>query len=226
MAKKEASKKGFFKKLRDFFQVVFLPLPAYLFIVILKTTLKIKFIGSENIDQFVSKGQNYILCFWHGSLLLMIYAFKGEKRTFLVSFHRDGELITKVIKKFDVEATRGSTSKGGFKALLTLLRKAKKGYSIAFTPDGPKGPARKTQSGIVELARLSNLPIVPVGFYAKRCKRMNSWDSFIIPYPFTTVAFCYGEPIFVKEKSINYLKKIEESLEKAEKEARNSVLKD
>jgi lysophospholipid acyltransferase (LPLAT)-like uncharacterized protein len=201
-------------------------MPAYLFIVFLKITLKIKFIGNENIEQFVSKGKNYILCFWHGSLLLMIYAFKGEKRTFLVSFHRDGELITKVIKRFGVEATRGSSSKGGTKALLSLLRKAKSGYSIAFTPDGPKGPARKAQSGVVELARLSNLPIIPVGFYAKKFKKMNSWDSFLVPYPFTKAAFCYGEPIYVKEKGVNYIAKIEESLNEAEKRAQESVIKD
>lgn len=226
MAEKSASKKGFFKKLREFFQVAILPIPAYLFIIILRITLKIKFIGTENIEQFVSKGKNYILCFWHGSLLLMIYAFKGEKRTFLVSFHRDGELITKVIKRFGVEATRGSSSKGGTKALLSLLRKAKNGYSIAFTPDGPKGPARKAQSGVVELARLSNLPIIPTAFYAKKCKKLNSWDSFVVPYPFTKAAFCYGEPIYVKEKGVNYLAKIEESLEDAENKAKESVLKD
>lgn len=219
-------KNSLLKKIRDFVQTVILPFPSYLLIKILWLTVKAKFIGKENIEDIVSKGKNYILCFWHGNLLLMIYAFKGYKRTFLVSYHRDGELITKVIKRFGVEETRGSSSKGGTKALLSLLKKAKNGYSIAFTPDGPKGPAQKAQSGIVELARLSKLPIIPVGFFSKKCKKLNSWDSFVLPFPFSKVAFCYGSPIYVKEKGVNYISKIEEALKEVEEKAMNEVLKD
>lgn len=203
-----------------------LPSPSYILIRLLWLTVRAKFIGFENIEPFGFTGKNYILCFWHGNLLLMIYAFRGDKRTFLVSFHRDGELITKVIKRFGVEATRGSTSKGGAKALLSLLRKAKKGYSIAFTPDGPKGPARKVQNGVVELARLSKLPIICVGFWAKKFKKLNSWDSFVVPCPFTKVVFCYESPIYVEQKGVNYTKLIEEKLGKAEQQAKDAILKD
>jgi len=223
---KGEKRNSFILKIRNHIQISLLPIPAYLLIRFLWFTLKVKFLGNENIEPFILNKNNYILCFWHGNLLLMIYAFKGDKRTFLVSFHRDGELITKVIKRFGVEATRGSTSKGGAKALLTLLRKAKSGYSIAFTPDGPRGPARKAQSGVVELARMSKLPIVCAGFWAKKFKRFNSWDAFLLPYPFTKVAFCYEPPIYVKEKGINYIKLIEEALEKAEQKAKDAVLKD
>jgi lysophospholipid acyltransferase (LPLAT)-like uncharacterized protein len=215
----------FIKIVREFFQTKILPLPSYLFIRLLWVTLKVEFSGLDNIKEFCDGKKNYILAFWHGTLLLMIYAFKGNKRTFLVSYHRDGELITRVIKKFGIDATRGSSTKGGTRALLLLLRRAKNGYSIAFTPDGPRGPARKSQNGVVELARLSKLPVIPVGFFSKRCKEMKSWDSFVVPYPFTKVAFHYGKPIYIKDEDKDYAKEVEDGINYAEEEAKKIVLR-
>ena len=110
------------------------------------------------------------MAFWHGTLLLMVYAYVGKKLTFLVSWHRDGELVTRVMNHFGMDPTRGSTSKGGLRALHALLKKAKQGYDIAFTPDGPKGPARVAQMGVVQTARLSGLPIIPIGMAALKKK--------------------------------------------------------
>lgn len=221
-----SERKTIFKKFKEFIETKILPFPSYLFIVFLRLTLKVKFSGMENIEGFGFNKKNYILAFWHGNLLLMVYAFRGDKKTFLVSYHRDGELITKVIKRFGIEATRGSTTRGGLKAMLMLLRKARAGFSIAFTPDGPKGPLRKVQNGIIELARLSKLPIIPVGFYAKKFKELNSWDSFKIPYPFTKVAFHYEKPILVEGNIKNYNLIIEEALNRAEEVAKSVVLGD
>ena len=196
MVKKlKKEKRPLSKKLRDFFETRILPLPAYFFIRILWASVRARFAGEENIAPFLEKKKPFIFSFWHGTLLLMVYAFRGEKRTFLVSFHRDGELITRVIRRFGIDATRGSTTRGGVKALLSLVRRARQGYSIAFTPDGPKGPAKKAQQGVVELARLSGLPVIPVGFSAGKAFRMRSWDSFVVPFPFSRVAFCYGKPV-------------------------------
>lgn len=200
MAKKRKKEKTpFRKKLRDFFLVRVLPLPSYIFIRLLWASVRARFGGEENIRPFLERKEPFIFAFWHGALLLMVYAFRSEKRTFLVSFHRDGELITRVIGKFGIEATRGSTTRGGVKALLSLVRRARQGYSIAFTPDGPKGPAKKAQQGVVELARLSGAPVIPVGFHAKKARMLGSWDSFIVPRPFTRVSFYYGEPVRIGE---------------------------
>ncbi len=193
----KSEKRPFPKKLREFLEVTVLPLPAYFFIQLLWASVRARFAGEENITPFLEKKKPFIFAFWHGTLLLMVHAFRSDKRTFLVSFHRDGELITKVIKRFGIDATRGSTTRGGVKALLSLVRRARQGYSIAFTPDGPKGPAKKAQQGVVELARLSGIPVIPVGFSAGRALRMKSWDSFVVPFPFSRVAFCYGKPVMI-----------------------------
>jgi len=212
------------KKLKEFFQVSALPLPSYIFIKLLWMSVRARFSGEENIRPFIEKKEPFIFAFWHGTLLLMVFAFRSDKRTFLVSFHRDGELITRVIKRFGIEATRGSTTRGGVKALLHLVKRARQGYSIAFTPDGPKGPARKAQQGVVELARLSGLPVIPVGFCAARAKAMNSWDSFLVPMPFTKVAFHYGRPLKIgDEERKSGAAAVEKALREAEETARRII---
>jgi hypothetical protein len=146
------------------------PFPGALFIRLLRRTLKIKMVGEGAVKEIKAGGGQYIMAFWHGTLLLMVYAYIGKKLTFLVSWHRDGELITRIMNRFGMDPTRGSTSKGGLRALHALLKKAKQGYDIAFTPDGPKGPARVVQMGVVQTARLSGLPIVPIGMAALKKK--------------------------------------------------------
>jgi lysophospholipid acyltransferase (LPLAT)-like uncharacterized protein len=95
----------------------------------------------------------------------------GKRLTFLVSWHRDGELITRVMKRFGMNPTRGSSTRGGLRALYALIKKVRDGYDIAFTPDGPRGPARAAQMGVVQTARLSGLPVVPIGMGALKKKR-------------------------------------------------------
>lgn len=214
-------KKGFSKNLKDILYKVVLPLPSYLLIKLLYKSVRAHFHGKEKVEKILKEGKNYILCFWHGTLLLMVYAFLGKKRTFLVSYHRDGELITRVIKRFGIEATRGSTTRGAIKAFLSLLKKARQNYSIAFTPDGPRGPARSVHNGIIELARRAEIPIVPVGFFAKNKIILNSWDSFIIPMPFTKIVYYYGDPLYVTDEEKNYTTILEEEMKKAEEMAKS-----
>jgi lysophospholipid acyltransferase (LPLAT)-like uncharacterized protein len=204
------------------------PLPGALFVKLLRRTIRIRFLRREIPEAVHASGKPYIMAFWHGTLLLMIYAYVGERLTFLVSWHRDGELVTRVMGYFGIQATRGSSTRGGAKALQQILRKVREGYDVAFTPDGPKGPARKAQIGIVQAARLADIPIVPVGFAARTSRRLGSWDSFQIPLPFTRAAFVYGDPISVprasSEKDLEALRlRVEEGLEAATREAERAV---
>jgi hypothetical protein len=113
------------------------PLPAALLIKGLRRTLRVRFLGREVPEKIKRDGGQYVMAFWHGTLLLMVYAYVGRRLTFLVSWHRDGELITRVMKYFGMDPTRGSSTRGGLRALHALLRKVRDGYDIAFTPDGP-----------------------------------------------------------------------------------------
>lgn len=147
------------------------PLPLALALKALHATLRIRVVGREGLEGYKKQGGQYIMAFWHGTLLLMVFAYVGQRLTFLVSWHRDGELVTRVMKHFGMNPTRGSSTRGGMRALHSLLKKVKEGYDVAFTPDGPRGPARVAQIGVIQTARLSGLPIVPIGVAARKKKR-------------------------------------------------------
>ncbi len=206
------------KRLKEWLLITLAPLPAALLLKALHGSLKVRTVGREPLERLKASGGQYMMAFWHGTLLLMVYAHVGDVRrlTFLVSWHRDGELITRIIKYFGPEPTRGSSTRGGIRALHGLLKRAKEGYDVAFTPDGPKGPARVAQEGVVQTARLSGLPIVPIGMAARRKKIMGSWDGFIVPRPFTRVVFAYGEPIAVpRDLDASRVDKVRAEVERA-----------
>lgn len=118
----------------------------------------------------------------------------------LVSQSKDGELIARICRAFGMECVRGSSSRGGAQALLEFKSLLEKGERIAFTPDGPRGPLREIQPGVLFMAQKSGVPIVPVSCGPqKRWIFKKSWDEFIIPKPFNTISILYGEPITVKE---------------------------
>lgn len=218
------------KRLKEKLVVTLAPLPAALLLKALHASLRVRTVGREIPEAIKAAGGQYMMTFWHGTLLLMVYAFVGDRRrlTFLVSWHRDGELITRIIKYFGPEPTRGSTTRGGIRALHGLLKKVKEGYDIAFTPDGPRGPAHKAQEGVIQTARLSGLPIVPVGMAVRRKRVMGSWDGFMVPYPFTRVVFSYGEPVMVPRDLDGadvelYRARVETGLERAMRRAERAL---
>lgn len=139
----------------------------------------------------------YIFCLWHSRVLLPIYHFGGTGLSVLVSKSKDGEYITQVINRHRIHAARGSTSRHGAEGMLGLLHRLKQGKSVAVTVDGPRGPCEKVQPGVIQLARLSGIPITPVCFHSTRHKRLNSWDRFIVPLPFGTIHMVSGDAIDV-----------------------------
>ena len=141
-----------------------LALVASLFIRTLHATLRVRHVRAENLVNT----PRYILAFWHGHLLLMLHSRWHGPIAVMSSRSRDGEYIARVFPWYGVDVVRGSSSRGGIAALRGLLRKARDGKNIVFTPDGPKGPARVAKDGVVYAARSSGLPIVPIAFAAKK----------------------------------------------------------
>lgn len=115
----------------------------------------------------------------------------------LISQHRDGELIARTVKLLGIESVRGSTTRGGLSAIRSMVRTMQDGFNIAITPDGPQGPRHMVQAGIVELARLTGAPIIPMTYSASRRKVFRSWDQFNLPFPFSRVVYIFGEPVLV-----------------------------
>lgn len=159
------------KKIKNQLALYVLPPLAYVFLSALRTTLRITHMNRGAIEGIWQSGQSSIVLFWHGRLLAMPFAYKRGKGKALISKHRDGELIARVVRYFGLEAIRGSHGKAGsVSSLREMLRAAKEGQDIGITPDGPKGPRQRIKKGILEFAQASRRPIVPVAYGASKKK--------------------------------------------------------
>jgi lysophospholipid acyltransferase (LPLAT)-like uncharacterized protein len=166
----------------------------------LRASVRLRHHGDERLRQWERSGEHFILAFWHRHLLLMPYAYRGGKISVLVSQSTDGELIASTVARLGIDSTRGSSSRGGVAGMKAMLKKAADGWDIAFTPDGPRGPAREVQPGVILAAAATGLPIQPVAVAASRAKLLRSWDRFLVPLPFSTVHLVYGEPLTVERR--------------------------
>ena len=154
----------------------FVSLLASLLIRGLHASLRVRHVRVENIE----KTPQYILAFWHSHLLLMLHSRWKAPIAVMISQSKDGEYIARVFDWYGVESSRGSTTRGGSGALRDLIRHAKSGKNIVFTPDGPKGPARIAKDGVVYAAQATGLPVIPVAFAAKKksyCAPGTGWSS-------------------------------------------------
>ena len=144
-----------------------------------------------------SGGTPVVLAFWHGRMLYFLHLYHRQRFTILVSRSRDGECVSRILQRFGVHVTRGSSSRGGAQALLEIARQVHRGYHAALTPDGPRGPRYEVQPGVVALAQQTGATILPVTYSARWKKVLRSWDCFLVPLPFSRVVVIYGEPISV-----------------------------
>ena len=159
---------------------------------ILAATWRYRVVGGEAIEALRAHNTPFIFSLWHGQLLPLIWHHRDEGVAILVSEHRDGELIARLARSIGYRLVRGSTTKGGERALLALVRELRAGREVAVTPDGPKGPARSYAPGALIAAQRSGAPIVPIAAHADRAWHLESWDSFMIPKPFARVTVAYG----------------------------------
>jgi len=157
---------------------------------------------SEQVHQYVEQqawygGTPVLLAFWHGRMLYFLHRYHRQHFTILVSRSKDGELVSRVLQRFGVPVTRGSSSQGGVQGLRAIVRKVRSGYNAGFTPDGPRGPRYTVQPGIVAVAKMTGAAILPVTYSARWKKIFRSWDAYLMPLPFSRVVVVYGEPIYV-----------------------------
>src|SRR5436853_775660 len=170
---------------------------GYRMVAALGATLRWKTEGLDYFDDIVRSGRQPIMAFWHGRILPATYYFRGRRIVVITSENFDGEWIAGIIERFGYGTARGSTSRGGLKALLQLTRDIAAGHPAGFTVDGPRGPARVAQPGAVWLAKATGHPVLPFHLEADRYWSVRSWDRTQIPKPFATVAIAMGEPFEV-----------------------------
>ena len=169
-------------------------------IAALGSSLTWKVEGLEHL-QFEGNGKRPIMAFWHGRVLTATYYFRRRGIVVMISENFDGEWIARIIEQFGFRTSRGSTTRGGQRALLQLKREMDRGQPSGFAVDGPRGPARQAQPGAIWLAKLTGNPVVPFHMEASRYWTLKSWDRTQIPKPFATVALAVGAPIEVPHEA-------------------------
>lgn len=187
---------------------ILINLAYFLLLLIGKTSIR-TFINYEIRANFEKEKIPIIYSFWHNRLLYLAFLYRKKFAGVMVSQHKDGDYIAAMMKKCKLTAIRGSSTRGGVKALKSIIDYVQDGFDIAFTPDGPRGPKYKLKEGVLLAALETGFPIVPICWNAKRKIVFNSWDNFILPMPFNKFVVAYGKPVYVKAKEDIKIKKDE-----------------
>lgn len=156
---------------------------------------RVRVTGEDPLRRRAPGTERVVFTLWHGQMLPILRA-HAPRTGVVVSEHRDGELITRILAQFGMFAVRGSSSKGGTRALLEAVRVLREGGAdMAFTPDGPRGPRHSAAPGALIAAHRAGAALIPITAWADRVWRLRSWDQFEIPQPFARVWVRYGAPL-------------------------------
>ncbi len=184
----------------EFLQLKIAPFILAIIIKILRRTMRIKFKRKEIMLEMIRNKQPFIFTFWHQRLIMMPYGYTGKNIHVLISMHRDGLMTSNTLKYFGVKSVQGSSTRGGAEGLRKIVKVTKTGADLGFTPDGPKGPARKVKPGVIQTARLTGYPILPVSYGSSRKHVLRTWDKMQLPKFFSKGVFVYGEPFYIDRK--------------------------
>lgn len=191
-------------------------------IEILGGSLRIRHVHPENLEDT----PHYILTFWHAHILMMLHSRYRKPIMTMTSRSKDGDYIVALFRWYGVGTARGSSSRGAGAAMREIIRRARAGTNIGFTPDGPRGPARVAKPGVVYAAQMSGLPIVPVVFAARNKKLLRSWDRMVVPMPFSKALFLYGDPMVIPRdaNTEEWRERVERTMNDLEQEAERLVM--
>jgi lysophospholipid acyltransferase (LPLAT)-like uncharacterized protein len=160
-------------------------------------TLRWETDGLEYLKSIEASGKVPVFCLWHNRLFAGTYFLRGRGIVVITSQSRDGEYIARFLKRFGFGTVRGSSTRGGVRALVEMIRLMRNGHAMAFTVDGPRGPKYEAKSGAVLLAKKTGNPLVPFSVECERFWTIGSWDRLQIPKPFTRARFVIAAPIDV-----------------------------
>ena len=191
-------------KVGDRLLLKMVPLTASLVMRLLNLSIRKDIIGVDQLHSLWDSGKHVIIPFWHDQLFLLVFGYPGKRAKLLISSSKDGELLARTMKYFDQDTVRGSSSRGGRAAFKKMLELCQEKADIVLTPDGPRGPRHELKDGVVQLARMSGRPVMPLAFVCSRGHRFKSWDRFLFPFPFSRGVYSFGEPLyFDKEEGVD-----------------------
>lgn len=162
---------------------------------VLLSTMKSETRNPEHWEGLIDSGKPFVISIFHETIVLAASFFGNTGFHTLTSYSYDGELAARFLSHFGIKALRGSSSRGGMKALSQLSQATSVTQAVGWTVDGPRGPRRGVKAGVALVAAKLDAPIIPVALAATKRWRLNSWDRFLIPKPFATLVCAYGEPI-------------------------------
>ncbi len=177
---------------------------GYWLLRLLGATWRVRVHGRSALLARTPQDARVVVTLWHGQLLPILWAHRQPTAS-MVSEHKDGEIIAQVLARFGFAAIRGSSSRGGARALLEAVRVLNSSADVAITPDGPRGPRHTFAPGALAVAARAGVAIVPIVAYVDRMWRLNSWDEFEIPKPFARVTIVYGTPVRVDAADLRML---------------------
>ena len=190
---------------------------------LLGSTWRFRVRNSDGWQRLRAEKKPWVFALWHGSLLPLTFRHRNQQITVVVSEHRDGEIIARVIGALGNRSVRGSTTRGAGRALLSMIRELERGFVIAITPDGPRGPALSFQPGAVVAAHRAGVPVVGILMHVDRAWRLKSWDRFVIPKPFARITIAYTDPTMVggasSREAANDIARFEELMRAAQEVA-------
>jgi len=193
------------KRIKNFLSVRVAPYILHLIVKFIYFTSK-KVFHHATIDE----KQPLVVAFWHGELLMQPFNYQKLRPhssvKAIISEHKDGEAITRTVEHLGIGSIRGSSSKGGAKALISTIKELKNGNDIAITPDGPRGPRFSVADGIVAISKKSGAKIAVFNCKPTKYWQLKSWDRFIIPKPFGTIEFFIQEPFDISEMDMEEAK--------------------
>ena len=163
---------------------------------------RVKYIGREIEEQLKKQGKTWIYTAWHENTAMTAWFIRNQQVAMMASDSKDGEIIARGISLFGNIPVRGSASKGGAKAVKAMVKLLKQGHSAAITPDGPRGPARQLQRGVLYISLISGSPIVAAHIVASREWVFPTWDKPRIPKPFSKVIVSIAPPYFVERSRV------------------------
>jgi len=188
-----------------------------------KYTSRLEVTGQQNLDKIGVLPTGVLFCAWHGHILVTpLVKFPDRVKYGLISDNRDGDIIARTLKAFEITAIRGSSknvrknnkNKGGAEAAAEVRRVLKEGAFVGITPDGPRGPLHKAQPGIAALSIATQVPVLPISLSSKNCIQLKSWDLFLLPLPFSKNRVTISEPIYPPNKqNISVLHEYREKIE-------------
>ncbi|MCX6910267.1 MAG: lysophospholipid acyltransferase family protein [Verrucomicrobia bacterium] len=204
--------------LKDRAQIWCVSWVGWAFLQFIALTSRIRTVIHPAAQKFGEGRLPHIVTFWHRYQLLLAYERRERGICVLVSRSLDGEYACRMLHRYGFVTARGSSSRGGVGALLELVRHVRNGGQVGVTPDGPKGPLRSVQPGVVRLAIKTGAPIIPTAWAGTRVKELHCWDRFLIPKPFGHYAVYLGAPLFLTEEA-GAEEKVCQALNAAEAEA-------